>query len=128
MDTVIKLALEIIEKKFNKRLRVAEVAECAHLSPSRFEHLLKQETGQNFKTLVLAARMREADHALLDLTMRIKDVTTAAGFPDVPNFNHYFRKWHGQSPSQFRRSRAARVIIVRGRTESGSTQRSRSPS
>jgi YesN/AraC family two-component response regulator len=114
MDPRIKQAVEIIESEFDQPLSVKILSARLHLSPSRLEHLIKKETGRNFKTLLEGRRMRHAEILLPDPTIRIKDVTTAVGYPDVSNFNHYFRKSHGQSPSQFRASRTAGVTLLKG--------------
>lgn len=114
MDPRIKAVQEIAAREIPKPLLVKELAARLHLSPSRLEHLIKKETGRNFKTLLEGIRMREAEILLPDPTIRIKDVTTAVGYPGVPNFNHYFRKCHGQSPSQFRASRTAGVTLLKG--------------
>lgn len=102
MDPRIQRALEIVARELDKPQLVKSLATRLRLSPSRFEHLFKKETGQAFKTFLQAARMKRAKEMLQDLRLRIKEVGAAVGYADVSNFAHYFRKQYGRPPSQSR--------------------------
>jgi transcriptional regulator GlxA family with amidase domain len=102
MDARIVRVLEIVARELEKPHSVKLLAAQLRLSPSRFEHFFKKETGQTFKAFVQTVRMKRAKKMLQDPTLRIKEIAAAAGYPDVSNFTHYFRKQYGESPSQSR--------------------------
>ena len=105
MDARILSVLEMILHEPEKPQSVKEVAEQVCLSPSRFGHLFKQETGQRFKTFFRGARMAAAKNLLQDHTLRIKEVAAALGYERTSDFSHDFRKQYGRSPSESRGAR-----------------------
>lgn len=102
VDPRVLNVLETVARELQKPQSVKCIAARLRLSPSRFEHLFKKETGQGFKTFLGAARMTRAKKMLQDATLRIKEVAGAVGYADAPNFSHDFRKRYGQSPFQSR--------------------------
>jgi two-component system response regulator YesN len=81
---------------------VKRLAARLRLSPSRFEHLFKNQTGLGFKAFLLAARIAKAKDLLKDRTLRIKEVAAAVGYANVSNFTRDFTKYCGESPSRSR--------------------------
>jgi two-component system response regulator YesN len=90
---------------------VKRLAAQLRLSPSRFEHLFKNQTGQGFKAFLLAARMTKARNMLRDRTLRIKEVAAAVGYANVSNFIRDFTKHYGESPSRSRSSSLGGFMI-----------------
>lgn len=101
-DARVLSVLEIVARELEKPQLVKRLAARLRLSPSRFEHLFKKETGQGFKSFLRAARMTRAKYMLQDPRLRIKEVATAVGYADASDFTRDFRKEYGQSPSQSR--------------------------
>jgi len=99
MDARILSILAIVTRELEKPQLVRHRAGQLRLSPSRFEHLFKKETGQAFKAFVRANRMTRAKDMLQDPTLRIKEVAASVGYSDVSNFAHDFRKQYGQPAS-----------------------------
>ena len=77
MDARVLSVLEIVPRELEKPQSVQCLAARLRLSPSRFEHLFKKETGQGFKTFLRATRMSRAKNMLQDPTLRIKEVAAA---------------------------------------------------
>jgi AraC family transcriptional regulator of arabinose operon len=102
-DARILRVLDAIARQLDKPQSVKYLAAQLRLSPSRFEHLFKKETGQGFKTFLRAARMTKAENLLQDPTLRIKEVAAAVGYADLSHFSRDFKRQYGQSPSQSRR-------------------------
>ena len=102
MDPRIVSVVEAVVCEPEKPQSVKDLAARLRLSASRFEHLFKKETGLAFKHFVRAVRMAKAKGMLQDPTLRVKEVAAAVGYWDASDFNHYFRKQYGQSPSQSR--------------------------
>ena len=113
VDARILYVLEIVAREPEKPHSVRDLAAQLRLSPSRFEHLFRQQTGQAFQTFLRAARMAKAKDLLQDPTLRIKEVAAAVGYADVSNFVHDFRKLYGRSPSRSRTSLLSASDVVR---------------
>jgi transcriptional regulator GlxA family with amidase domain len=96
--------LEVVARELEKPQSVNRLAAQLRLSPSRFEHLFKNQTGRGFKAFLLAARMTRAKEMLKDRTLRIKEVAAAVGYANVSNFTRDFTKHYGESPSRSRSS------------------------
>jgi AraC family transcriptional regulator of arabinose operon len=102
MDPRVLGVLEIVQRELEKPHSVRCLAAQLRLSPSRFEHLFKKESGQGFKSFLRAARMIRAKNMLQDPTLRIKEVAAAVGYADASDFTRDFRKEYARSPSQSR--------------------------
>ena len=104
MDARIKLALEIIRRKLEERVSVTDLARLLGLSPSRFEHLFKAETGRTFRAYTQDTRLKKVSEMLRDPTLRVKEVAAATGYSYARNLTRDYRKRCGRSPSQSRTS------------------------
>jgi transcriptional regulator GlxA family with amidase domain len=102
VDARILSVLEAVARELEKPQLVSHLATQLRLSPSRFEHLFKKETGQGFKAFVRANRMTKAKNMLQDPTLRIKEVAASVGYADASDFTRDFRKQYSQSPSRSR--------------------------
>lgn len=75
-----------------------EIAETAHLSASRFQHLFRHETGIPYRRYRIWKRLGKA----IDV-MRQTDCMTQsamdAGFSDASHFSHCFKDFFGANPS-----------------------------
>jgi AraC-like DNA-binding protein len=114
VDARVGAALETVARELEKPQLVKHLAARLHLSPSRFEHIFKGQTGEGFKAFLRAVRMARAKDLLQDPALRIKEVAAAVGYADASDFTRDFRKQYGESPSQSRRyppqrGRAART-------------------
>ncbi len=118
-DARILGVLEVVARELEKPQSVKRLAAQLRLSPSRFEHLFKNQTGQGFKAFLLAARMTKASKMLQDPTLRVKEVAAAVGYANVSNFVRDFTKYYGESPSRSRSSSLGDLLIPcdRGRPE-----------
>lgn len=65
-------------------------------------------TGENFSRYINGHRIQHAQRALLETDLPITEVMFDAGFISKSSFNTEFRRAAGQTPSQFRASRADR--------------------
>jgi AraC-like DNA-binding protein len=102
-DTRIRIVIAVILRELEKPQSMRRFAAQFRLSPSRFEHLFKKETGQSFKAFLRATRLARAKALLQNPTVLIKEAAFEVGYRDASDFAHDFRKQYGQSPSQSRR-------------------------
>lgn len=81
-----------------------EVADTLHVSTRTLKRRL-QEEGRNFRALVDHVLCERATQMLQEDGMTVSEVAFQLGYNDVSNFSRAFRRWTGQSPSDFRKVR-----------------------
>jgi len=102
MDPRIVSVLEAVMLGLDQPQSLKHYTAQLRISPSRFEHLFKKETGQGFKGFVRAARLAKANDLLQDRTLRIKEVAAAVGYGDVSHFVRDLKRRFCRSPAQSR--------------------------
>lgn len=82
-------------------IRLPELAEYLHLSPSRTSHLVREATGHSFRELVVEYRLRLARKMLRD-GATVKHAAAACGFRETPVLSRFFRRKFKITPRTFR--------------------------
>lgn len=86
-------------------LRIDELAKRAHLSPSRFRAVFRQQFGLPPFQYFLQLRLDHAKELLKSSDYSITKISEYCGFSDISHFNHAFRTREGMSPRAFRERR-----------------------
>lgn len=107
MDPRICSALTIVRQSTDRHVTVTDVASAVGLSDSRFEHLLRQETGSTFRELPLDVRLSEAISLAADPRLRVKEVAARCGYASTPCLTRAFKREFGVTPSKYRKKRPA---------------------
>ena len=81
----------------------ASLAALVNLSPSRFRHLFKQETGTGPAQYLKDVRLRKAELMLRTTFLTVKQVLKQVGLGSNTHFVSDFRKLHGMTPTAYRR-------------------------
>ncbi len=102
-DRRVRAALQILDREWNKPIRLRYLANRLGLSTSRLEHLFKSDTGTTLQKLIYERRLWYAAKLLTTTEMRVSEVCYYVGFKNQSNFNHAFRKKYGLTPRHFRR-------------------------
>ena len=105
IDPRIPRALEFLRDHSKEHVTLAQVAEHAHLSPSRLEHLLATQTGKTFSAHLKKFRLNEAEALLADWSLHIRQIAFHCGYESVPSFTRAFKRRYRLSPSLYRLSR-----------------------
>jgi len=112
MDPRIKVALQIMGETSVKEITIAHVAQVIGLSPSRFEHILKEATGRPFRRHIRSIRIKQAKLLLHDLHLSLKQIAYMTGYSSPASFSRAFRNTVRRSPSEYRLASLARVRSV----------------
>lgn len=106
-DARVQRALDLIHERYAEALSVADLAGAVRLSPSRFAHLFRQETGTSPVRYLEGVRLEQAQLLLLRTDLQVKQVAARVGFDDPYYFSTRFRRRCGAAPSVWRNRPAA---------------------
>lgn len=101
MHPGIQRTLEYMEEHFAEPLGIADFADFAGLSESRFAAVFKMETGSAPMQYFNSVRLGHAQSFLLN-GATVEETAQAAGFASVQYFCRCFRKITGVTPGEFR--------------------------
>jgi AraC family transcriptional regulator of arabinose operon len=121
MDRRIDLIITKIETETASLWDTASLAALVNLSPSRFRHLFKQETGTSPAQYVKDFRLRKAEVMLRTSFLSVKQILKQVGLGSNAHFVRDFRKMYGMTPTAYRRAfwRAAKTKKSRKRPPKG---------
>jgi AraC family transcriptional regulator, arabinose operon regulatory protein len=111
MDRRIELIISKFETETASSWDTATLASLVDLSPSRFRHLFKQETGTSPAQYLKEFRLRKAEVMLRTTFLSVKQVLKQVGLGSNSHFVRDFRRLHGMTPTAYRRAvwRAAKA-------------------
>lgn len=108
MDSRIARSLAFICDQFSAPLTVPKIAAQCGLSPSRFAHLFRVQTGQTPQRYLELQRLSRA-RQLLEFTQEpVSAIARQVGFENPFYFTLRFRRHSGTSPREWRQQRGAR--------------------
>jgi len=102
LHKTVEAALEIIHSKYNENISLDSIAQEVFVSTSYLSSLFKQEMNINFLDYLHQYRIEQAKHLLKD-RLKIYAVAKLTGYQDERHFTKIFKRWTGQTPSQFQR-------------------------
>jgi AraC-like DNA-binding protein/ligand-binding sensor protein len=92
-------------ENYKRKISVEDAAARVYLSPGRFSHLFKQETGTSFIQYLNRLRVDKAKELLINTKMSVTEISSETGFSSLTHFNRIFKKTEGVSPAAFKKSR-----------------------
>ncbi|HEY4126581.1 MAG TPA: AraC family transcriptional regulator [Gammaproteobacteria bacterium] len=97
---------EYVRQNCSRDLDLAEIATAVGLHPHHLSRAFRASTGQGLWQFVLECRVREAVRLMnRSRALPLSHVASACGFESYSQFVAAFRKFLGQLPSEYRRSR-----------------------
>jgi AraC-like DNA-binding protein len=97
IDHRIKRAAEKLNDFSGSKLTAADCAASVHLSPSRFLHLFKEQTGISFRAFRAWKRARHLLH-FVNEDINLAHLAQDIGYPDSTHFSHSIRRFYGLQP------------------------------
>lgn len=112
------LSRTLLEKLHGRQDFVSEVRRAIHLKPGKFPNIEQvsdrlgcsprtlrrrlQQEQENFQKILDEERQAVACDYLGNHKLSIQEVAERCGFSDAQNFSQAFRRWTGESPSEYR--------------------------
>ncbi len=100
----IDLVYQYINENYQKKLRLEDAAELMNMSVVSFTRLMKQCSGKSFVEFVNDVRIGYATRMLIDSNKSVAEICFECGFNNLSNFNRFFKKKQGFTPTEFRTS------------------------
>ncbi|MCZ8511061.1 helix-turn-helix domain-containing protein [Paenibacillus filicis] len=105
LDPRIESAIRLLTERYREPLTVPGIAAQVNLSPSRFAHLFKEQTGEAVMEMLIKLRLKHAKR-LLDLTrLSVAEVAAETGFQNAFYFTRQFTAFCGCPPSLYRKQK-----------------------
>lgn len=95
--------LSYVEEHCRERVTLEEVAEVAHLSPSRVRHVFREVSGVGFKEYATRVRLTEAKRLLLATDLSVAEVAETVGYTNLHQFYTVFHRYCSLLPAEYRR-------------------------
>ncbi|SHL95584.1 AraC family transcriptional regulator [Chryseobacterium polytrichastri] len=94
-----------IDEHLDDDLSLEKVAAIGAYSPFHFHRIFKLITGETLQNYIIRKKIeKSALYLALKKNVDIKEIYMELGFANHSVFNKTFKKYYGQSPSEFRRS------------------------
>ena len=98
-----KTATQYINDHFNRNISASDVAKHLHISTSYMRLVFKKYCKYSLQELLILKRIEQAKSELEFEDYSIKEIALRTGYHDQSFFTRLFRKYTGQSPSQYRK-------------------------
>lgn len=102
----IKDAMDYIDANLAEPFTLRDVAGHAHLNPSYFSVLFKEQVGLTFSEYVTRRRLQKAKEMLLQTKLPVAEIAERVGYQSAKYFGKIFKQYEGGSPGQFRSGEA----------------------
>lgn len=104
-----------MEGQLHRDLTLEELARHVNLSPSRFRHLFKEETGTSPARFLKTLRLEKAKALIEDTFLSLKQIMGKIGVMDRKHFAEDFKKAYGLAPAEYRKQHRKTELTDGGR-------------
>ena len=95
-------ARKFIDEHSREELSLTRIAKAVNMNANYLSENFKQVTGIKFVDYVAHARFKNACDLLRNSRLRISEIAFAVGFQSLSQFNRVFKRFTGESPTQYR--------------------------
>ncbi len=106
-------ALTYIESHLNESIDLKHVTHLAHCSEYHFQRMFSYLSGQSLHQYITSRRLSLAAMDCVQTDVRILDIALKYGYQSHDVFTRAFRDFHGITPSELRKTKAAFISTPR---------------
>ena len=99
---VVKQAVAYMEKNYQKKLTLQDVADQCYVSQWHLSKLLNSHANKSFYDILNTVRINAAKKLLTDPSLKIGDIGEMVGYADAGHFARTFKKLEGVSANEYR--------------------------
>jgi AraC family transcriptional regulator len=100
----LRRARELLNDRWNERVSIEAVAAAVGVHPSHLNRVFRQYLRQTPGEYQRRIRIERATREVMATTTPLKAIAAMAGFADQAHFTREFRRYHGMTPLEMRRS------------------------
>ena len=101
---IVNQALSFMEKSYQQKLTLQEVADKCYVSQWHLSKLLNKYAEKSFYDILNSIRIRKAKELLEDPSLKIGEISEMVGYADTAHFARTFKKLEGMSANEYRNS------------------------
>ena len=106
-------ARKYIDEHSREELSLTKVAKAVNTNASYLSENFKRVTGIKFVDYVAHVRFKNACDLLRNSRLRISEIAFAVGFQSLSQFNRVFKRFSGESPTQYREAESVASSVRR---------------
>lgn len=95
---------EYVFQNIQEGIKLEEASAVLNMAPSSFCRYFKKKTDITFMEYVKSVRIGIAAKLLAETDKQITKICYECGYNNLANFNHYFKKSMGKTPTDYRKS------------------------
>jgi AraC-like DNA-binding protein len=99
----LRKVLDYVRSHLSEPIKVADMAQRAHLSEAHFAREFKRTLGETPLEYVTRCRVERAQRLLKESELKIGEIACRVGLRNASHFSKVFREHVGMTPSQYRR-------------------------
>lgn len=100
--TVLKAMVGFIQQHYREKISLAEIAASGAVGQSKCCKLFRAYLNQTPNEYLTAYRLNKSSHLLCHTDMTVSEIALETGFCGPSYYAETFRKWFGQSPTEYK--------------------------
>lgn len=104
-DDALRSVLLYISSCYTEPLNRKQIAKAVGYNESYISHMFAESLKTTLPDYIHSLRMGDATKLLNQTDLPVARIALELGFGSLRNFNRVFLKWHGMTPSQYRRKK-----------------------
>ena len=102
-DKKIEKVIAYLNKEYNRKICLKEIASFAAMNPSSFCRYFKKNIGKSFKEYITDMRIGYACKLLSTDKFNISQISIECGFDTITHFNRCFKRITGITPTEYKK-------------------------
>ena len=98
----ISTVIEYIFNNYNNPITLSQMADLVSLTESHLSTVFKAETDMGFLQYLTAVRINKVCELMKNPKLNITEIALSCGFPTPGYFTKIFKRYLGQTPSEYR--------------------------
>jgi len=103
-------AKQFVERNYDKKVTLEDVAGQVCLSPKYFSRIFKEINGEGFNEYRLSVKITRACELLKNSDYTVTEITRRLGYQNLESFIRMFEKMMKTSPTQYRRKNQKKAL------------------